>query len=61
METKRKQMAGGVNLGIDNPTWLKQGTGDRITVGIALTLLTTGMIQLVTCYYRLASGKGKRS
>jgi hypothetical protein len=59
METKRRQMAGGVNQGIDNPTWLKQ-PGDRTAIAIALVLCSTGMVQLVTCYYRLATGTGKR-
>ena len=59
MATKKIQMAGGTRLAEKNPTWLKQGTGDLVSIGVGCALLGYGTISCISGHYKLATGKGK--
>ena len=59
MATKKIQMKGGTRLAEKNPTWLKQGTGDLVSLGVGAVLITYGSISAVSGHYKLATGKGK--
>lgn len=58
-EMKKIQCAGGTLQGEANPTWLKQGSADRIWAAAGLALALMGTARATMCSYRLASGKGK--
>jgi hypothetical protein len=59
MATKKIQMAGGTRLAEKNPTWLKQGTGDLVSLGVGALLVGYGSVNAVMGHYKLATGKGK--
>jgi hypothetical protein len=58
LEKQKIQIAGGVKLGGDNPTWLKQ-PGDKMTAYFGGALTAYGLYQIGIGIYYLATGKGK--
>eukprot|EP00590_Aulacoseira_subarctica_P010066 CAMPEP_0172423188 /NCGR_PEP_ID=MMETSP1064-20121228/14404_1 /TAXON_ID=202472 /ORGANISM="Aulacoseira subarctica , Strain CCAP 1002/5" /LENGTH=95 /DNA_ID=CAMNT_0013164419 /DNA_START=36 /DNA_END=323 /DNA_ORIENTATION=- len=59
MEKKAIQMKGGVCLGAENPTWLKQSS-DKMVSYFALFIAATGLTLAVRGHYHMAYGIGKK-
>eukprot|EP00588_Corethron_pennatum_P007134 CAMPEP_0194298276 /NCGR_PEP_ID=MMETSP0169-20130528/60075_1 /TAXON_ID=218684 /ORGANISM="Corethron pennatum, Strain L29A3" /LENGTH=99 /DNA_ID=CAMNT_0039048243 /DNA_START=95 /DNA_END=394 /DNA_ORIENTATION=+ len=60
-ELQKLQSAGGTMVGADDPTWLKQGTKDKLTSGLGLALCTTAMVSAASGFYHMANGSNKKS
>mmetsp|Transcript_36816 Transcript_36816/g.56556 ORF Transcript_36816/g.56556 Transcript_36816/m.56556 type:complete len:96 (+) Transcript_36816:69-356(+) len=58
MEQKKIQMAGGVRLGENNPTWWKQ-QGDVAVLGVGAALFLYAFGSASVGVWRLSTGKGK--
>jgi hypothetical protein len=58
LETRKIQVAGGVKLGGDNPTWLKQ-PGDKLIAYFGAAIGAFGCFNIGIGTYYLSTGKGQ--
>merc|ERR1712129_56638 len=58
MDYKARQTKGGINLGAENPTWLKQ-PGDKVATSAVFGFASVGLIYTTFGYYNMANGTGK--